>query len=453
MDSMIQDVLRPVGFDSNPSPEALQEKTGRHGHETVCAEQRTLQKSYQEMLGSQQMVMRNRILAITRGSIPYVPELRPIAGSVTATILMQQLDYWFERYPDGFYKFQDTSPDNPAYKLGDSWAEELNFSVAELRNAFDQIGHRHKSKTEWTESTDPFNGKFYCCYTDRRTRLTFYFRNHAMVDAALDSLVITQGQSPLAPPNPMKPPVHAKSAGKSSDVGSKQGGFMGNEETSLTGNAQTQSTVNSQTAFTGNEQRADPVNPQSQSSHVDIMHSREMHDVNSAYTETTGLQKTTQKPQQPLPQGTGAGETLNANRGSGGLNDNFENLVFPKAEPIELNRLANLVASCRPENRQGVLDEVEGARQRGTLRSGIVPFARSLVKAEGEGLFTESLGVAVRAARELAARTAEAVAASARQAPGASSAPESAYTWTQEEIDILPPKMRERLLAKIGQGT
>jgi hypothetical protein len=28
MDSMIQDVLRPVGFDSNPSPETLQQKTG-----------------------------------------------------------------------------------------------------------------------------------------------------------------------------------------------------------------------------------------------------------------------------------------------------------------------------------------------------------------------------------------------------------------------------------------
>lgn len=398
------------------------------------------------------MVMRNRILAITRGSIPYVPELRPIAGSVTATILMQQLDYWFERHPDGFYKFQDASPDNPAYKSGDSWVEELEFSVAELRNAFDQIGHRHKSKTEWAESTDPFNGKFYCCYTDRRTRLTFYFRNHAKVDAALDALVTNQSQTTPPPTNPMKPPIHAKSAGKGADFVSKQAGFSGSGQRELTGNAETQSTGNAQTALTGDAQTADPVNAQTPSSQVDIPHSLEMQGLNSAYTETTGLQKTTHRPPQQLPQGTKKGAGAEEKRGRSGREEIFENLVFPKAEPVELQILADLVAGCRDENRQPVLDEVEGARQRGTLRSGIVPFARALVKAEAEGMFTASLGVAVRAARELAEKHARSVAASAKAVHVAAAAAAEAHTWTQDEIDNLPPNMRERVLAKLGQG-
>lgn len=398
------------------------------------------------------MVMRNRILAITRGSIPYVPELRPIAGSVTATILMQQLDYWFERHPDGFYKFQDASPDNPAYKLGDSWVEELEFSVAELRNAFDQIGHRHKSKTEWAESTDPFNGKFYCCYTDRRTRLTFYFRNHAKVDAALDTLVSNQSQIAPPPASPMKPPIHAKSAGKGANSVPKQAGFAGSEQTGFTGSGESRFTGNAQTALTGDAQTADTVNAQAQPTHVDIPHSLEMQGLNSAYTETTGLQETTQRPQQPLPQGTSHGGVADEKRGGGGQDEILQNLVFPKAEPVELKILADLVAGCRDDNRQALLDEVEGARQRGTLRSGIVPFARALVKAEGEGMFTESLGVAVRAARELAAKHAQSVAASAKTSSAGVASSGAAHTWTQDEIDNLPPKMREKVLAKLGQG-
>lgn len=403
------------------------------------------------------MVMRNRILAITRGSIPYVPELRPVAGSVTATILMQQLDYWFERHPDGFYKFQDASPDNPAYKSGDSWAEELNFSVAELRNAFDQIGHRHKSKTEWSESADPFNGKFYCCYTDRRTRLTFYFRNHAMVDAALDALVIRQGQVVPPPPNPMRPPVHPKSVGKPANTVPKQGDFTGSADSELTGDAQSSLTGSAQTSFTGSGLSADTVDAHSASSHVDIPHLPEVQGVNSAYTETTGLQKTTQRPpqqppQQP-PQGTSPGAGLETNRGRSGREENLETLVFPRAEPVELEHLANLVANCRAANRQAVLDEVEGARQRGTLRSGIVPFARALVKAESEGMFTESLGVAVRAAREQAQRHAQNAAGAAVSGVAiAEATPSAEHSWTQEDLDHLPPMMRERMLAKLRQG-
>ena len=54
--------------------------------------------------------VRNRFLGVTRNTIPYLMELREIAGSVSATVLMQQLDYWFIRYPEGFYKFLEPRP-------------------------------------------------------------------------------------------------------------------------------------------------------------------------------------------------------------------------------------------------------------------------------------------------------------------------------------------------------
>jgi hypothetical protein len=131
--------------------------------------------------------MKNKILVITRGGIPYIKEVRQIAKSVTATILMQQLDYWFDKYPNGFYKFK--SPCNHInYKQGDSWEEELFFSEEEFTTAFSKIGHSHKSKTEFDSSLDKFNNKFYCSYFDRKTCLTYYYRNHDLLDDELEKI-------------------------------------------------------------------------------------------------------------------------------------------------------------------------------------------------------------------------------------------------------------------------
>lgn len=363
---------------------------------------------------------------------------------------MQQLDYWFERHPDGFYKFQDASPDNPAYKTGDSWVEELKFSVAEFRTAFDQIGHRHKSKTDWAESTDPFQGKFYCCYTDRRSRLTFYFRNHAMVDAALDALVSLQGQSAPMPPSPMKPPIHAKSAAKQPNLPPKRPNSSVSADGAFTGNGDSGFTGNEETAFTGNEHSQDPVNPQAQPSQIENLHSQGMQTMHSAYTETTGLQKTTQKPQQ-LPRDSSGIDIAQENRSSSGQDNIFETLTFPKAEPIELKLLGELVAVCPAGQRQALLDEVEGARQKGSLRAGIVPFARALVKAEAQGLFSPSLGVAVSAAREAMGIRSLALTDSLARSSGSDGLSVEAHQWTAEEIELLPPKMRERVLAQLAQ--
>jgi hypothetical protein len=147
-------------------------------------------------------VKRNKILTLTQNFIPYVKELRglKLVKSTNACLLMQQLDYWFERKPQGFYKF--LSPcEAIGYKQGDSWCEELGISADEFRNAFDQIGVRYKSKKEYNEADNKFlsinkatgevEEKYYCSYLDKIRRQTFYFRNQVVVDSALDSIPST----------------------------------------------------------------------------------------------------------------------------------------------------------------------------------------------------------------------------------------------------------------------
>jgi hypothetical protein len=142
--------------------------------------------------GARKVQARNKILSITRKMIPYVKELRQLkeVNSVTACILMQQLDYWFERYPTGFWKFQAPC-EHTAYKPGNSWTEELAITVDEFRGAFKQIGVSYNSKKEYDMAADKFQGKYYCRYFNKVNRMTYYFRNHQIVDADLNGLVFT----------------------------------------------------------------------------------------------------------------------------------------------------------------------------------------------------------------------------------------------------------------------
>jgi hypothetical protein len=144
--------------------------------------------------------LRNRLLSITRKSIPYIKELRPVAGSVTACILWQQLDFHFAKKPEGFYKFLEPCNHN-AYKSGDSWIEELGFSKEEFRTAFKKIGIVYKSKRMHDCAEQKFKlptGKefWFCSYHDKTKGLTYYFRNHQYVDSTLDLLLTTANQEP-----------------------------------------------------------------------------------------------------------------------------------------------------------------------------------------------------------------------------------------------------------------
>ena len=336
--------------------------------------------------------MRNRILSITRSNIPYVKELHPLTGSVIGCLVMQQLDYWFTTQPEGFYKFLEPA-DHPAYKAGDSWVEELGMSADEFRYAFDRISIRYKSKREFDKASkdgDAFRGKFYCSYIDRRANLTYYYRNHDVVDAALDELINEAG-SKTGKKIKTKRPTH-------------QAGAEDHTEVPVTGNSDLQEleipiprSWNFRFTGTGNSDSLELEKPFSVNGLFPGPLLQRLHtETTTTTTDTPDL--STQPPE-------------NANQGdlppSGGCDDSENekpkpeqsNLIWPICSTEERDALAGILKTIPASQRQILLDETEGARRAGSIRSGLVPFAGGLVRAMLAGTFTVSQAPAVAARR------------------------------------------------------
>lgn len=71
--------------------------------------------------------------------IPYRKELNSLTGSVTATILLQQMIFRFTNNGNkSFYKFIEPC-EHRLYKEGDSWTEELGFTPREFKTAFSKL--------------------------------------------------------------------------------------------------------------------------------------------------------------------------------------------------------------------------------------------------------------------------------------------------------------------------
>ena len=260
---------------------------------------------------------------------------------------MQQLDYWFENHPEGFYKFLLPS-EHPAYKDGDSWTEELGMSVDEFRTAFDKIGYRYKSKSEFDKAEDKFQGKFYCSYVDRRSNLTYYFRNDEAVDAALDELLRFSEQKP--------------SRSRVIPAGNPQ------PKGEFTVNGESPFTVKRKPQFTGSADSPVAVDRKSPPPLY--------RDYKTETTTTTND---------------------NAAIDSGGCGDD---LIFPKCTENESIAISQLLAGCPAEMRQIALDEIEGARQTGVIKTNLVPFARGIVTAIHRGTFTVGHGAKVSGHRQ-----------------------------------------------------
>ncbi|MCW8886894.1 MAG: hypothetical protein OQK12_16840 [Motiliproteus sp.] len=137
----------------------------------------------------------NNSLAISAKTIPYNPALRERAGSISAAILWQQLEYWFSIADGSFYKFLQPC-DHDAYKVGDSWQEDIGFSPDEFRTAFDKLGVRYRSKKAFKEAEEQFKRGdtecLYCSYHDKRSGLTYYIRNNDFADGVIGDLVCKQ---------------------------------------------------------------------------------------------------------------------------------------------------------------------------------------------------------------------------------------------------------------------
>ena len=80
--------------------------------------------------------------------------------------------------------------------------------------------------------------------------------------------------------------------------------------------------------------------------------------------------------------------------------DSVQELYYPVCSQEESIAIAELVRACPPELRQKMLDEIEGARQAGIIKTSLVPFARGIVLAISRGTFTVGHGMKVATQRE-----------------------------------------------------
>lgn len=80
-----------------------------------------------------------KMLSQDKNVLLYRPHLCTLIGSVTATILFQQIAYWYDKQGGSFYKYKEPCKADD-YKPGDSWCEETAFSRAEFDNAIQHIG-------------------------------------------------------------------------------------------------------------------------------------------------------------------------------------------------------------------------------------------------------------------------------------------------------------------------
>lgn len=131
----------------------------------------------------------------------YVPELMQImdSGDEKSCLMMAQIEYWFGKQPNGFYKFM-TPPnsENPFYKEGDSWTEEMGMSKDKINNALRPICIQYKSFTEYKNEEDKFKGRYYCSYYHKLSHRTYYFRNHNLTNEALKSISLENKSSIFA---------------------------------------------------------------------------------------------------------------------------------------------------------------------------------------------------------------------------------------------------------------
>lgn len=132
------------------------------------------------------------MIGTDKNIIPYRPELRKIAGTINATILLQQMIYYCSGSKDNkFYKFRlPCTHEN--YRDGDSWVEKLGFSPDEFDSALSKIAFKLgncKNKLNKEEALVYY-------YTDKQ-RYTWYSLNTELLEKQLSSIYCEKVESPI----------------------------------------------------------------------------------------------------------------------------------------------------------------------------------------------------------------------------------------------------------------
>lgn len=130
--------------------------------------------------------MKTNMLKIlsNQNTLLYRPELNEITGSVNATLLLQQIIYWWQKNGGKeFYKFKEPC-NHRLYQKGDSWCEELGFTKRNFDTAIKTIGFKRGSGID---GQIPENEALFTYFTDK-TRLTKYVLNEDLLSKSLNAL-------------------------------------------------------------------------------------------------------------------------------------------------------------------------------------------------------------------------------------------------------------------------
>lgn len=126
----------------------------------------------------------HNLLADDRGLIVYRPKLNEVTTSVTSTILLQQILYWYKKTGyKPFYKFKEPCQ-HESYTGGDSWCEELGFTKSEFDSALKKIGQKLKKGTK--------KENFLIYYWNDMSRKTYYEVNIFLLEKQLNMIYENQ---------------------------------------------------------------------------------------------------------------------------------------------------------------------------------------------------------------------------------------------------------------------
>ena len=106
----------------------------------------------------------------------YRPRFNFFTGNLKASLLLQQIFYWWKTMNyKPFYKFKEPCKDE-RYGVGDSWTEELDFTVNEFDSALKKIAVKIKRGTHKAE----LRKHSLVIYWTDSTRLTWYALNRSI---------------------------------------------------------------------------------------------------------------------------------------------------------------------------------------------------------------------------------------------------------------------------------
>ena len=161
------------------------------------------------------------LLAEDNDIIPYRKSLRPLTNSVTATILLQQMIYRSKAGTRKFYKFK--APCNhDLYKPGDSWTEELGFSVKEFDCALKKIGTKIRTGMSKADVKKGETANCLILYWTGRDRVTHYEFNRDLLSKLLKGIYVSP-QREFASSTPKgNPPLTEKAENTRENSGKPQ---------------------------------------------------------------------------------------------------------------------------------------------------------------------------------------------------------------------------------------